>query len=274
MITIVTDSSSYFRESEALELGIKIVPINYHIDNQDFTESFGDKNGDFESLLAENGTQTTSQPNIAAFLSIFEEELKSGNDVLCIIISSRLSGAYGTAHTAAEQTGSKNIAVFDSHMTAGGLYLLIREAKKLIDNGLGLDEVINALPAIRDRITIVFSVDDMTALRNSGRIGFVRMSVSTYLNIRPILLCKDGAIVSDSIARGNTEIIKKLAESVSAKAQEVVINYIGDNRMATNLYHVIKSATPDVPVSLQKIGPALGIHLGLKAIGVSSLDNE
>jgi len=48
-----------------------------------------------------------------------------------------------------------------------------------------------------------------------------------------------------------------------------VISYIGDNRMATNLYHVIKKSAADLPVSLQKIGPALGIHLGLKAIAVS-----
>jgi len=272
MITIVTDSSSYMRKSEARELGIKIVPINYIVGGQSYSESFGDENGDFVSLLKVNSKCSTSHPNISAFLSAFEEELHAGNEVLCIPLSSRLSGAYGTAHTAMKQTESEDIAVFDSRMTAGGLYLLIKEAKKLIDSGASLKEILNQLPAIRERITIAFSVNDMTPLRNSGRMGFVRMSVSTFLNIKPILLCKDGAIVSDSVVHGNTELIKKLAERISTNTREVVINYIGNNQMATNLYSVIKKNVGDVPISLMKIGPALGIHLGLKIIGVSFIN--
>ena len=272
MITIITDSSSYFKKSEAQELGIKIVPINYYVDGQSYSESFIDQNGDFENLLKGNGKYSTSHPNISAFLSAFEVELHNNNEVLCITISSRLSGAYGTAHTAAKQTESEKIAVFDSRFTAGGLYMLVKEAKKLVESGAGLGEILNELPAIRDKISIAFSVGDMTPLRNSGRMGFVRMSVSTFLNIKPILLCKDGAIVSDSVVHGNTELIKKLADRVNKNAKEIVINYIGDNQIATNLYHVIKKTTTDTPIYLQKIGPALGIHLGLKAIAIAIID--
>ena len=269
MITITTDSSSYFKKDEALALGIKIIPINYSVDGQNYSESYSDSNGDFENLLKGKAQYTTSHPNISAYLSCFEEELQKSNEVLCITISSRLSGAYGTAHTAAKQTENGNISVFDSQLTAGGLYLLIKEAKTLVDKGLALDEIMKELPSIRDRITIVFSVDDMAPLRKSGRIGFVRMNVGTFLNIKPILLCKDGSIVSDSIARGNTELIKKLMEKMKANTAETVVSYIGDNRMATNLHYVIKETYPQATITLQKIGPVLGIHLGLKAIAVS-----
>lgn len=272
MITIVTDSSSYFKKSEAQDLGIKVIPINYTCDEKVFSESYSDQNGDFESLLKGSKVYTTSHPNISAFLSAFEEELQKGNEVLCITISSRLSGAFGTAHMAAKQAESDNIAVFDSRFTAGGLYLLVKEAKKLIDAGNSLAEILDKLPAIRDRITSAFSVDNITPLRNSGRMGFVRMSVSTFLNIKPILMCRDGAVVSDGVARGNKELIKKLAEKISADTQEVVINYIGENQTATNLYHIIRKTNAEAPISLQKIGPALGIHLGLKIIAVSFID--
>jgi DegV family protein with EDD domain len=272
MITIVTDSSSYFKKGEAQDLGIRVVPLNYTINEQQYSESYSDQNGDFENLLKGKGIYTTSHPNMAAFLSCFEEELQKGNEVLCITISSRLSGCYGTAHIAAKQTEEKGIAVFDSQLTSGGLYMLIKAAKKLIKDGSSLDECLAKLPDIRDKISIVFSVDDMEPLRNSGRIGFVRMSVSTFLNIKPILLCKDGAVVSESIARGSSEVIKKLSGKVSDNTQEVVVNYIGDTRLATNLYHVIKKKAPQAEVSLQKIGPALGIHLGLKVIGVAYMD--
>jgi DegV family protein with EDD domain len=209
---------------------------------------------------------------MSAFLSTFEEELHRNNEVLCITMSSRLSGTFGTAHIAAKQTESDKIAVFDSQFTGGGLYLIIKEAKKLIDSGISLNEIMNRLPEIREKITVVFSVDDMAPLRDSGRIGFVRMSVSTFLNIKPILLCKDGAVVSDCVAQGNTEIIKKMIGKISANTKEIVVNYIGDNRLATNIYHVIKETFANIPVSLQSIGPVLGIHLGLKAIAASFTD--
>ena len=269
MITIVTDSSSYFKKSEALELGVRIVPNNYIVGGQSYNESFSDQNGEFENLLRGSEKCSTSSPNISAFLSCFEEELRKGADVLCITISSRLSGAYSTAHMAAAQAGGNNIAVFDSQLTAGGLYLLVKEAKKLISSGLGMDAILKELPAIRDRIIIVFSVDDMTPLRKSGRIGFVRMSVGTILNIKPILICKDGAVVSESVARGNTELIKNFAEKINADTKEVVISYIGDNRLASNLYHAIKNIVPHITITMQKIGPVLGIHLGMKVIAIS-----
>ena len=272
MITIVTDSSSYFKKSEARDLRIKVIPINYSVNGNSYNESFSDQNGDFENLLKGKGRYTTSPPSISAFLSCFEEELWKSNGVLCITISSRLSGAYSAAYTAAKQTESKNIAVFDSQFTAGGLYLLVKEAKKLIESGLNLQEVLQELPAIRARIAMAFSVDDMTPLRNSGRSGFVRLSVGTILNIKPILLCKEGAVVSDSIVRGNTEVIKKLVGKIGANTREVVINYIGDNRLATNLYHVVKDTAPHASVALQRIGPILGIHLGLRVVGLALIN--
>lgn len=272
MITIVTDSSSYLKESEAQDLGIKVVPINYTVDGQSFFESFSDKNEDLESLLSSNKKLTTSHPNMSAFLSAYEEELNKGNEVLCITISSRLSGTFGTAQTAAKQTESDNIVVFDSKFTGGGLYLLIKEAKKLIEAGMKLNEIMDNLPTIRDKITVAFSVDDMTPLRKSGRMGFVRRSVVTFLNIKPILLCKDGSVVSDTVAHGSTEIIKRMAEKVSVNTQELVISAIGDNRMASNLYHVVKETHPEIQITIQKVGPALGIHLGLKVIAIAIID--
>lgn len=274
MITIVTDSSSYFRKDEAETLGIKIIPINYTVGKQAYSETYSDQNGEFEALLKSGASAATSHSNLAAFLSAFEEELHLSNDVLCITISSRLSGAYGTAYTAAKQIESKNIFVFDSQFTAGGLYLLVKEAKKMIDSGMDLNEVMEKLPSVRDKISIVFSVGDMTQLRKSGRLGFVRMSVSTFLNIKPILLCKDGAVVSEGIARGNTEVIKKLTEKISDNTKEAVINYIGDNTLATNIYHIISKNNPTIKLTLQKIGPVLGIHLGLKVIAVSFIERE
>jgi len=274
MITIVTDSSAYLKKSEAEELGVKVIPLHYSIDRQNYNESYSDQNGSFEALMRGKSRFATSRPNPAAFLSCFEEEFAKGNDILCITISSRLSGTFGTAYMAAKQTGYDNIAVFDSQLSGGGLYLLIKEAKKLIDSGATTKELINILPSVRDRITIMFSVDDMTPLRKSGRIGFARMSVGTILNHKPILFCRDGAVVADSVASGYVEVIKRFSRKINDNIESIVVSYIGNTRIAANLYTVIERKYPNIPIKFQKMGPVLGIHLGLSVISLSFISKE
>ncbi len=270
MITIVTDSSAYLKKKEAIELGVVVVPLRYRVNEQQFyQESYSDQNGDFEALLKGNAKVSTSQPSVGVFLSCFQEELTKGNQVLCITMSSRLSSTFGVAYAATRQMETNDVLVFDSQMTAGGLYLLIREARKLIADGLEIGEVLKALPAIRNRISIAFSVDDITPLRNSGRLGFVRMSVSTILNIKPILKCEDGIVVNDGVAHGSTDIIRKLVGKISPQVSSVVVNYIQNQRLATYIYNILKAQHPNMNVKLRKMGPILAIHLGLHVVAVS-----
>ena len=130
---------------------------------------------------------------------------RSGYEILCLTISSRLSGTYANAVLAAKELGGSHIEVVDSLTTCSGLYLLIREARMRIRGGAKLSAVARELNELRKRVRMCFSVDDMAPLRRSGRLGNVRMSISTVLNIKPILELRDGAIVSSSLARGRVE---------------------------------------------------------------------
>lgn len=270
MITIITDSSACLKREDARRLGVRVIPLAYSAGQHVYFESYSDGNGEFEELLSGRVRHTTSKPNMAAFLSAFEEELAKGNQVLCITISSRLSGTFSTAYAAAKQTGSDAVTVFDSLSTAGGLFLLIQEARRLSAGCETPQEIAEKLYAIRDRVKIAFSVEDMTPLRLSGRIGFVRLSVGTILNIKPILLCREGVVVSDSVARGYSDIIRKLLAHIPA-TDEVVINHLGQNRLAADIYNTVKKLRPGVRIKLRKLGPVLGIHLGPRVVAVSAI---
>lgn len=39
---------------------------------------------------------TTAHPPISTFVAAFEQELEAGNEVLCIVMSSRLNGTYSS----------------------------------------------------------------------------------------------------------------------------------------------------------------------------------
>jgi len=269
VITVVTDSCAYFKEMEANALGVKIIPVNYIANDRTYLESFSDKNDEFEQLINHAKKLSTSQPNPAAFLSCFEEETKNGNDVLCITMSSRLSGTYSAAHAAAKLSGKSNIAVMDSRLIAGGLNLLVKKAVSLIDGGMQLPEAIKKLEQVREKISIVFTVADLSPLKKSGR-GFAKMTTN-ILNIKPVLHLKEGVVSFGGMVRGNSNILKELMETISPHAEEVVVNYIGSGTISTNICNMLRADKPELPVSLNKIGPVLAIHLGLDAVAVSHI---
>lgn len=269
MITLIVDSTACMTRKEANDLNVKIAPVAYYVQGQVYHEIYSDCNGDYIRLLnCNSGKCKTSQTNVATFLSAFEEEIRKGNQVLCLTLSSRLSGTYSSASIAARELSNPNIVVVDSLLTAGGLFLLVKETAKLINQGLSLNEIVTKLEGIRNNITIAFSVDDIMPLRRSGRLGIVRQSVGTILNIKPLLLCVEGSVISDGSARGRNEQIKKLTEKIPASADTVIIHYISDFVTAKKVETEIKKTHFGVNTSLRILGPVLGVHLGTSLIGV------
>lgn len=276
MITVVTDSTVYMTKQQAEQLGVRVIPMTYIVEGQRYLESYSECNGDFEKLLSGSKAQSTMQIPVAAFISVFEELIRQGMQVLCITISSRLSGAYRSASVAATRVcrriGRDDVMVVDSLTTGGGLYLLVQaavEALASVKEPPNLKDLVQKMEETRLRIGVAFSVDNMEALRSSGRIGIVRQSVGTILNIRPILVCQDGAVVSRGTARGKSEQIRGLLRQIPLQSCRFVINAVSASTDTSRLEQELKTIFPNYPVRKNLAGPVLGIHLGLGAVAVS-----
>jgi DegV family protein with EDD domain len=268
VFSIITDSSAYFTRQEAESLGVRVLPLLYSVDGKQFTEGHSDENGQYQTLIAQGKVLHTAQVSGASYLSAFSELLRKGGEVLCLTISSRLSGAYSSAMMAARELGFKGILVVDSLLTAGGLKFLAEAASELSRKGCSIHEAADALESMRERVGIAFSVEDMEALRKSGRLGFVRQSVGTMLNLRPILHCKHGTVISAGVARGRHAQVAELVRSIPAEAKRIEVHYILNRTAADALRQGIQKRFA-CDVTLSVAGPVLGIHLGLNAIGVS-----
>ena len=113
------------------------------------------------------------------------------------------------------------------------MLLLCRRALELSKTVSSLHELAERMQQERAKTGVVFSLDSMDALRRSGRIGIVRQSVSTILNIRPVLRCQDGAVIS--------------------------------------LVH-LRERFPKAQIAAHGVGPILSHHLGRGAIGISWME--
>ena len=271
MIAIVTDSSSYLSQAEAAALGVVMVPMFYSIGRVVYPETFVDKERRFEHIL--DGAPAmlhTSQATLNAFLAAFDAIKKRGDEILCLTISSRLSGTYGNALVAARDLGGEGIAVIDSRSTAAGLYLLLRAARRFVKEGLPLEEVARRVSDLRDKAHLTFSVDDIGPLRRSGRLGGLKLSVSTILNIHPMLRCQDGAIIATGVTRGRHEQQRQLVYSVPDDVKDVVVQHYRAEAQLTQVIRQLQDAGKNV--SVRGIGPVLAVHLGKGCIGVAWIE--
>lgn len=270
MIAIVTDSTSYFTKKEAKDLGIHVVPLNYSVKSQTYYEDFSECNMDISPILKNDPMSvTTSQASVLVFKNIFKELADKGYEVLCIVISSRLSGTYSSASIAAKDVGENKVKVIDSLTTAGGLQLLVKEAIKLSKSETSLIRLYEMIEKIKVHIGLVFSVDDIGPLRRSGRLGIVQQSITTVLNIRPILACQKGTVVALGLARGRTAQTNKLAELVPKTATDVIAHYIEDDEVSKTYYEKIKQIFSNKKIPFIRIGPVLETHIGSGILGLA-----
>lgn len=105
MIAIVTDSTVGYSSAEISSRGIvKVVPVNYQIGAKFFEERPSDKNGNFLPLIRGEKCKT-AQPALSHFISAFNSLVSAGHEVICIVMSSALSGTYSSAKFAAGEVG-------------------------------------------------------------------------------------------------------------------------------------------------------------------------
>lgn len=274
MIAIVTDSTAYITHEEASQLGVVVVPMSYSFSiGQSFNEGCIEADELAENRVAEHiDSVHTSQATFSSFTNTFQRLRRAGYEILCLTISSRLSGTYANAALAARELGNQHIEVVDSLSTCSGLYLLICAARARIRAGEKLGAVAGYLKKLRARVRMCFSVDDMAPLRRSGRLGNVRMSVSTVLNIKPMLEIRDGAVVSAGLARGRIDQMNKLCAFCKGAAGTFAIDSFLADDAAAKLS--IRLAGEGREIERRRVGPVLGAHLGRGCVGVAFIEPD
>ena len=272
MIVIVTESTACLNRQEVERLGVTHVPMTYTLDGVTHREHFVEENGDYIARIEGAKTFATSQPPIDAYLKTFAELRQAGHQVLCLSISSRLSGTYANEVVCAREVGSEDIRVVDTLTTAGGLYIMVRAARQFLDAGYSLSETAEKLEQMRGKVKTLFSVGDMEPLRRSGRLGSVKLSVSTILNIRPMLRCENGSIQSYAVVRGQNEQLRALIKAVPPEATNVIIQHFAAEERAEKLAAYFRERGRKAEI--RHIGPVLGIHLGAGSIALAWIDPE
>ncbi|HIW54133.1 MAG TPA: DegV family protein [Candidatus Ruthenibacterium merdigallinarum] len=275
MIRIVTDSTADFLPEDLAALRVRAVPLQVHFGEEHYEDGVDLTAEQFYDMLAEAPKlPTTSQPSPEQFMREFEAARDAGDDVVCITLSSQLSGTYQSAQIAKEEVGYDRVHVFDSLNACLAAQLLVRRAVQRANEGFTVPELLEDLEQARGRVRLLAFVDTLKYLHKGGRLPAAAAIAGGLLGIKPVVGVKDGKVAIAGKARGlpgaYVAIFKQIAhEGGIDENWPVLVGYTGKRQPAEPFMRYVTQNLHMQKPLLRPIGPVIGTHAGPGAAGIA-----
>jgi fatty acid kinase fatty acid binding subunit len=273
-VAVVTDSTADLDQATQDRLGLATVPLVVNWDGQTFRDKIDLSATEFYRRLRTSKTlPKTGAPSLAAFETVFREQLKEHDSIICIDLASALSGTYEVARRAAETVDPQHIWVLDSGSVSIGIGWLAEIALKLAADGVEPREIVRQVEEARGRLRILALLETLTFLQRGGRIGRAAALAGTLLSVKPILSVRDGEVTPVERVRTMNGALRRLVELVAAQGPIERLGVIHADSLAhaQEVEGLLKARFPEVNIDRGELGPVVGTHGGPGVIGVGIL---
>lgn len=220
----------------------------------------------------------TSQPSLAAFQDAFDAARTAGEEVVCVCVSSGVSGTVQSARLAASMV--EGVHVVDSLSGTAGQKLLVMHACRLRDEGhISAAQVAARLEQLRGRIRLLAGIDTLDCLARSGRIPKALANLGMLTKLKPVLeVSREGRIGLAGTAFGRHRAIDSLARRIAAyridPAYPVIPLYSFRQENCQALLRKLESLKVRATAPACAIGPSIAPHIGADAYGLVFVEAE
>lgn len=256
---------------------VEVVPLTIRFGEEEYTDGVTiDSHTFYEKLIESDVLPTTSQASPYDFEEKFRRAVEEGHQVVCIAVSSRLSGTYQSACIAAEEFPGK-VFVVDSQTIALGSAILTDYALSLVDRGLDAETIAWKLMQKREKVRLLAMLDTLEYLKKGGRISSTVALAGGLLNIKPVVCIENGEIKMLGKARGSRQANNLLVQEIEKAGgvdfhKPVLLGYTGLSDALLKKY-IQDSSTlwegrvEELPCSV--VGSVVGTHAGPGAVAVA-----
>lgn len=280
-VKILIDSASDVDLNEAEELGAELISMKITFEDGEYSDGVDfTKRQFFERLIESAELPRTSQINPYRFGEAFETMTADGSDVVAITISSKLSGTYKSAVTAAKRFGGR-VRVVDSLNASAGERALLLYALRLREQGKDADEIADELEKVKHRINVMAVLDTLLYLKKGGRISAMAAFAGGVLSVKPVIGVIGGEVKLVGKAIGSKKSNNLLNQLVREKVVDfsmphcviwsglddsLLKKYVEDSRA------LWADSVSQLPTHM--IGSTIGTHIGPGAVGVAFFAKE
>ncbi len=274
-IRIITDSDSSLPEQVAAEYGIIQVPITIQFGEQSYQSGIDINDESLFKMIDQKHTlPTTSAPSPNAFSDAFSKAFSQGAEqVICICVSSVISGTYQSALSALEMHAGKDITIVDSlnlTMAQGFIAILAAEAAA---QGKSKEEVLQVIEEGKTRVHVYGVLPTLKYLAMGGRMGKMAAGLADSLNIKPILTSRNGKLdlleKVRTIRKAEDRLVELAHECIQGKkVQRMAMIHTNNPDDARELYLKIKADQRlEIEPLMTEFSPGLSVHAGAGMIG-------
>lgn len=274
-VKILTDSTSYIDKAIENQLDIRVVSLNVAFGKENFKERDID-NKVFYKMMEEKGIPTSSQPSVQELYDEMEKIVQNGDSVLCVFISSYMSGTYSTAHTVKEmileEYKNAEIEIIDSTSNSMQLGFSAIVAARAALEGKNLAQVKEIAEENIKRSRFLFIPDTLEYLKKGGRIGRASALIGGFLKIIPILTVENGVTTILTKVRTKKKAIATMIERMFEDIKEyglgeIVVHHINAYDEALELARELEEKLK-IKIGISSIGAVIGTHVGPGAIAI------
>ncbi len=268
-IAVITDSNSGITQSEAKELGIRVVPMPFYINGELFLEDITLTQEEFYQRLGEDAEISTSQPSPGDIVDLWEEVLEEYDEIIYIPMSSGLSGSCQTAIMLANDFEGK-VFVVDNQRISVTQRQSVLDALAMAEKGMTGQEIYDVLMKEKLEASIYITVDTLKYLKKGGRITAAGATLGTMLNIKPVLQIQGEKLDAFAKVRGlkaaKKTMIKAVEEDRNGRfaGKEVYIHgaYTCSDEEADEWRQELMDKFPGYNIRMDRLSLSVACHIG------------
>lgn len=273
MIRILVDSSTDFTKEEIKSKNLYHVPLTITLNNKDYL-SGEDLTSDqfYELLTSGEDFPKTSQPSPQVFAEIFENAKNSGEEIICILLSSALSGTCQSATLAKSMVDYEGIHIVDSLTATIMTRVIVDYGLQLIEQGKSATEIVDALESMKNKVKVAAGIDTLEYLYRGGRLNKAAATIGELANLKPVItVTEEGTVSILGKCIGKNKALQFILKTLNSKEINpsfplyTVYAYGAEN--TEKLEDKLKAEGYNVSARLQ-LGSTIGSHVGPGAFGI------
>lgn len=275
-IAIVTDSNSGITQMQAKELGIRVLPMPFFINEKMYFEDITLTQEEFYKKLAEDADISTSQPSPGDVIDLWDELLEEYDEIIHIPMSSGLSSSCETA-TALAQDYDGKVHVVDNQRISITQRQSVLDAIAMAEKGMSAQEIVDVLMKEKLEASIYITVDTLKYLKKGGRVTPAGAALGAVLNIKPVLTIQGDKLDAFAKVRGFKAGKKKMLDAMEKDIKErfagkelhLMAAYTCSEEEAMNWKSEIENRFPGYEVHMDPLSLSVSCHIGPGSMAIA-----
>lgn len=278
-VAIITDSNSGITQEEGKQLGIRIVPMPFMINGEEYLEDITLTQQEFYAKLGEGSDISTSQPSPESIMALWDEVLEEYDEIVHIPMSSGLSGSCQTAMMLAEDYDGKVEVVNNQRISVTQRQSAL-DAKELAAKGMCAAKIKEKLEAVKFDSSIYITLDTLKYLKKGGRITPAAAALGTLLRLKPVLTVQGEKLDAFAKARTVKQAKNLMIEAMKhdfaerfhdpeGKSMHLEMAYTYDLDAAEAFRQEVQEAFPGLEIHMDPLSLSVSCHIGPGALAVA-----